>query len=107
MSKSVESEFLDEFSDDIREAIVLQPWDTAIQLFQEYVVPKKVLSDVVASTKPRSEKSAAVLRAVQEAVEADPKKMWVLMTALETFTGYGPVVNRMRDALCARGIEGM
>ena len=106
MSKSVESKFLDVFLEDIRKAIVPQPWDTTIQLFQEYVVSKEVLSDVVDSTKPLSEKSIAIMRAVQEAVEAEPKKMWVLITALERITWCGPVVGRMRDALRAHGIEG-
>ena len=104
-SQSLESEVLRRFFSNIHETIV-QPRDVAFLLYQEGVVSEQVVDEVVVTGKPCSEKNAAVMRAVEAAVKADPKKVWILIGVLEKFAEPAPVASRMREELSSRGIEG-
>ena len=66
------SEVLRRFFRDIQKAMVY-PVSVAANLYQEGVVPKDLVDEVVVSTKPCSEKNAAILRAVDAIVGTDPR----------------------------------
>ena len=104
-SQLVESEVLRNNFSCIHEAIA-HPLDMVLLLYQEGVVSKEAVGEVAVSTRPLLEKNAAIMRAVEAAVGAEPKKLWVLISVLERFSESAPVADRMRKELASKGLEG-
>ena len=99
------SEVLRRFFSDIQKTMVY-PVSVAAKLYQEGVVSEDLVGEVVVSTKPCSEKNAAILRAVGAVVGTDPEKLWAFIAVLEEFPASAPLGRKMRDELRSRGLEG-
>ena len=106
VSQSVELEVLKNNFSHIYEAIT-HSLDVAVWLYQEGVVSKEFVGEMAVSTRLFSENNVTIMRAVEAAVGAEPKKLWVLMSVLERFSESAPLTDRMRDVLISRGLEGM
>ena len=99
------SEVLRLFFSDIQKAIV-HPVSVVAKLYQEGMVSEDLVDEVVVSTKPCSEKNAAIMRAVDAVVTTDPEKLWAFIAVLEEFLESAPLGRKMRNELRSRGLEG-
>ena len=100
----MELEVLRRFYKHIHE-VIAHPRDVTLLLFQEGVVSKETLGEVIVETKPISEKNVSIMRAVSSAVKGDPKKLLMLIAVLDRFAESAPVASRMRDGLRSQWLQ--
>ena len=78
---------------------VLDPVIVAKLLWQDGLLTDAQLDNAEQSSTPLEQRRADIMSAVRRVVRGDPKKLWVLITALEKFPASVPVANKMRQAL--------
>ena len=78
---------------------VLDPVGVAKLLWQDGLLTDAQLDNAEQSSTPLEQKRADIMSAVRRVVKGDPKKLWVLITALEEFPASVPVAKKMRQAL--------
>ena len=93
----VESRVLRQFYSQIE--TVLDPVEVARLLWQDGLLTDAQLDNAEQSSTPLEQRRADIMSAVRRVVRGDPKKLWVLITALEKFPASVTVANKMRQAL--------
>ena len=93
----VESRVLRQFYSQIE--AVLDPVEVGRLLWQDGLLTDAQLDNAEQSSTPLEQRRADIMSAVRRVVRGDPKKLWVLITALEKFPASVPVANKMRQAL--------
>ena len=78
---------------------VLDPVEIARLLWQDDLLTDAQLDNAEQSSTPLEQRRADIMSAVRRVVRGDPKKLWVLITALEKFPASVTVANKMRQAL--------
>ena len=78
---------------------VLDPVEVAKLLWQDGLLTDAQLDNAEQSSTPLEQRRADIMSAVRRVVRGDPKKLWVLITALEKFPASVTVANKMRQAL--------
>ena len=86
---------LRQFYSDIQHCIT-RPGGVAALLYSEGIVSEEALDEAELSTRPVAERNTAIMRAVRVAINADHKKVWVLIAALEKYSESAPVAKNMR-----------
>ena len=78
---------------------VLDPVEVAKLLWQDDLLTDAQLDNAEQSSTPLEQRRADIMSAVRRVVRGDPKKLWVLITALEKFPASVTVANKMRQSL--------
>ena len=78
---------------------VLDPVAVARLLWQDGLLTDNQLDNAEQSSTPPEQRRADIMSAVRRVVRCDPRKLSVLITALEKFPASVPVANKMREAL--------
>ena len=78
---------------------VLDPVEVAKLLWQDGLLTDAQLDNAEQSSTPLEQRRADIMSAVRRVVRGAPKKLWVLITALEKCPASITVANKMRQAL--------
>ena len=78
---------------------VLDPVHIGRLLWQDGLLTDAQLDNAEQSSTPLEQRRADIMSTVRRVVRGDPKKLWVLITALEKISASVTVANKMRQAL--------
>ena len=78
---------------------VLEPVEVGRLLWQDGLLTDAQLDNAEQSSTTLEQRRVDIMSAVRRVVRGDPKKLWVLIAAMEKSPASVPVANKMRQAL--------